>query len=380
MIRQIALFLRWRSQLKQEQQALRLFKKWSVLFEQNRTSNPIENKLALVRLDDIGDYLLWRNCLAVYKNSARFIDYKVTLIGNIVWRPVFEAYDSATVDETIWIDKHLYLSDSLYREKFLKEIRNKNFGTVICPSRTRPLLLDDLIALATGASVRIGVHNSRAISKANKISDAVYNQFFPEKNVEHEFIFNRKFTTFASGMNVNLDGPILPALNSNYFPKQVICFIGASAKSKTWPIDYWIELVKLLQQKGYEPLLSGGKNEKEIAEKITASTQCKSIVGQTNLVGTLEAISGAAAVITGDTMAAHSAVSFNKPTVILANGVNANRFVAYKEAGFKNVKTVYTQEYLNSKKNKAYKAVSKDMESIKPEQVFSTVQQLLNSI
>lgn len=379
MIRQIALFLRWRSQLKQEQQALRLFKNWSVLFKQNRSSNSVENKLALVRLDDIGDYLLWRNCLGVYKKADRFKDYKITLIGNIVWKPIFEAYDSITVDETIWVDKHLYLSDSLYREKLLKEIQNENFGTVICPSRTRPLLLDDLIVLATGAPIRMGVHNSRGIAKANKISDAVYNQFFPEGNVEHEFIFNRKFAAFASGTNVKLERPTLPVLNSNHFPKQVICFIGASAKSKTWPVDYWIELVKSLQQSAYEPLLSGGKNEKEIAEKIIASTLCKSIVGQTNLVETLEVISSSAAVITGDTMAAHAGVSFNKPTVILANGVNAKRFVAYEEAGFENVKTIYTREYLHSKKNKFYKAVTKDMESIKPIQLTDALQKLLRS-
>lgn len=377
MIRQIALFLRWRSQLKQEQQALRLFKNWRILFEQNRSSNSIENKLAIVRLDDIGDYLLWRNCLAVYKSSDRFKNYKVTLIGNIVWKPIFEAYDSATVDETIWLDKHLYLSDLLYREKFLKDIRDENFGTVICPSRTRPLLLDDLIAMATGASVRIGVHNSRGIAKANKISDAVYNQFFPEENAAHEFIFNRKFAAFASGINVNLERTTFPVLNSTYFSKQVICFIGASAKSKTWPVDYWIELVKLLQQSGYEPLLSGGKNEMAISERIIASTLCKSIVGQTNLVETLEAISSSAAVITGDTMAAHAGVSFNKPTVILANGVNAKRFVAYEEAGVENVKTIYTQEYLTSKKDKFYKAVTKDMESIKPTQILNAMQKLL---
>lgn len=379
MIRQIALFLRWRSQLKQEQQALRLFKKWSVLFEQNRTSNPIENKLAIVRLDDIGDYLLWRNYLPVYKNSARFKDYKISLIGNIVWKPIFEAYDSATVDATIWLDKHLYLSDSLYREKFLKEIRDENFDTIICPSRTRPLLLDDLIVLATGAPVRIGVHNSRGVAKANKISDAVYNQFFPEENVEHEFIFNRKFAAFASEMNVSLEGPALPVLNSRLFTNQIICFIGASAKSKTWPVDYWIELVKLLQQNGFEPLLSGGKNEIIIAEEIVATTQCKSIAGQTNLVETLHAIASSAAVITGDTMAAHAGMSFNKPTIILANGVNAKRFVAYEEAGFQNVKTIYTKEYLNSKKDRFYKAVTKDMESIKPEQLTDALQTLLSS-
>jgi ADP-heptose:LPS heptosyltransferase len=108
------------------------------------------------------------------------------------------------------------------------------------------------------------------------------------------------------------------------------------------------------------------------------ATQVNSIVGQTNLVETINAITASTAVITGDTMAAHAAVSLNKPSVILANGVNAQRFVAYEEAGFDKVKTVYTQQYLRSKKDKHYRAVTKDMETIRPMQIFNALKEILH--
>jgi ADP-heptose:LPS heptosyltransferase len=194
----------------------------------------------------------------------------------------------------------------------------------------------------------------------------------------HEFFFNRNFASFTIGNSIKLHAPFLPITSLEFLPKQVICFIGASAKSKTWPLKNWIELVQLLQENGYEPLLSGGKNEISIAERIVTATQAKSIVGQTNLVETTHAIAASAAVISGDTMAAHAAVSLKKPTVILANGVNAKRFVAYEEAGFDNVKTIYTQQYLRSKKDKNYRAVTKDMERIRPMQIIVALQNLLH--
>lgn len=377
MIRTIGIFLRWRSQQKQEHQAMRLFKEWRDFLEQLPQYEIAEKKLAIVRLDDIGDYLLWRNFIEVYKQSERYKNYTVTLIGNVVWKSIFDAFDSETVDETIWVNKKEYLSNDGYRNELWQQIRAQKFETIICPSRTRPLLLDDLIVMASGAVTRLAVPNSRPVAKANRISDAVYNEFFLVEKLEHEFFFNRNFASFISGHNIKLQAPFLPITSSSILPKQIICFIGASAQSKTWPINNWIELVQLLQEKGYEPLLSGGKNEEAIAEKIVNATQVKSIVGQTNLVETIKAIASSIAVITGDTMAAHAAVSLKKPTVILANGVNAIRFVAYEEAGFDKVKTVFTQQYLSSKKDKHYRAVTKDMESIKPAQIMLVLHNLL---
>lgn len=377
-IRKIALFLRQRSEQKNEFALLRQYEEWRLLLQQLPQDIEREKKLAIVRLDDIGDYLLFRNFLLGYKQSERFKDYAVTLIGNLVWKPIFDAFDSETVHSTIWLDKHQYLSNAGYRMNFWQQICAEHFDTIICPSRTRPLLLDDLIVLASGAKTKIACCNSYETVLWNEVSDRNYDQLFSANGMQHEFFFNKDFSSFVVGRDMQLEAPFLPSTASEIDPKQIICFIGASAKSKTWPLKNWIELVQLLQKNGYEPLLSGGKNESLIAEKIVSATQVKSIVGQTNLVETIKAIASSIAVISGDTMAAHAAVSLNKPSVILANGVNAQRFVAYEEAGFDKVKTVYTQQYLRSKKDKHYRAVTKDMETIRPMQIFNVLKEILH--
>jgi len=378
MIRTIGLFLRWRSQQKQEHQSMRLFEEWRGFLEQWPLQVSTEKKLAIVRLDDIGDYLLWRNFIGVYKQSEQYAAYSITLIGNIVWKDIFDAFDRQAVDETIWVHKPQYLSSETYRNELWQTIRDQKFETIVCPSHTRPLLLDDLMVVASGAANRIAVHNSLPLAKSNIISDALYNAFFVQQELVHEFLFNQQFAAYVTGLPQALELPFLPISSSALIPQQVICFIGASAKSKTWPLHYWIDLVKLLQKAGFEPLLSGGKNEILLAEKLVAATQAHSIVGQTNLVDTLNAIATSVAVITGDTMAAHAAVSLKKPMVILANGVNAQRFVAYEETACTHVKTMYTHQYLQRKKDRNYRAVTKDMESIKPKQIMHALNSLLS--
>jgi len=355
-----------------------MFDEWQVMIGQLPKNNCTEKKLAIIRLDDIGDYLLWRNFIGFYKSSKKYEGYSITLIGNKVWKNIFDEYDAESVDFTIWVDKQKYLNDAAYRLELWQQIRSQNFETIICPTRTRPLHIDDSIVLSAGAKNRIAAANSFQFESLNTKSDAHYTQLFADENDGHEFFFNRSFAAFTTEKDIEIYSPSIPNVNSNKVePKRIICFIGAAVKSKTWDLAYWIALVKLLQQNGYNPLLSGGKNEMQIADKIIAATDSASIVGQTNLVETMMAIDFAEAVITGDTMAAHAAVSFGKPTIIMANGVNARRFVSYEEAGFLKVKTIFTQQYLRSQKEIFYSAVSKDMHSIKPSEVFATLQKLL---
>ncbi|HWZ22013.1 MAG TPA: glycosyltransferase family 9 protein [Cytophagaceae bacterium] len=381
MIRKIALLVRERSNIRQEFKVLRQFEEWRTLFDQFPASAKAENKLAIIRVDDIGDYLLFRNFLTFYKNSTRFKNYSITLIGNIVWKSIFEEFDTASVDQTIWVDKHQYFSNKNYRTDLWKNINVQNFTTVVCPSRTRPLLLDDMMALATKATYKIACSNSHTVEECNNASDNLYDELFPSNFLEHEYHFNRAFTEKINKIVLPIASPSLPfTLNAIIPDKTVICFIGASAKSKTWPVNYWIVLIKTLLKNDLNPLLVGGKNELEMANKIIDQTGVSSIVGQTNLIQTLNTIANAMAVVTGDTMAVHAAAAYSKPTVIIANGINAKRFVAYQEAGFNFIRTVYSKPYLKtaSKNETRYRAVTKDMQSIKPTVVFESLQEVLN--
>ncbi len=61
--------------------------------------NSDNKSILIVRLDAIGDYILFRNYLEIIKNT--FKNYRVILAGNITWKNIAEELDREFVDEFI---------------------------------------------------------------------------------------------------------------------------------------------------------------------------------------------------------------------------------------------------------------------------------------
>jgi hypothetical protein len=151
MFRFLSLCIRFLQSQKSAHNLLNTFTRWQADLENLPLYKNKDKKLLIIRLDDIGDYLLFRNSLEAYKTSPRWNAYEITLLGNKIWKDLFEELDSTTVDKTIWINKYLYLKVESSRKLIWQRLREEGFEYVICPSRTRPLLTDDLCAIATGA-------------------------------------------------------------------------------------------------------------------------------------------------------------------------------------------------------------------------------------
>ncbi|WRE75418.1 glycosyltransferase family 9 protein [Helicobacter pylori] len=80
------------------------------------TSPPIRKKtLCFIRLDIIGDYILYRNFLPLFKKY--FEDYETTFIGNTVIKDIATHCDSHC--DSQYIDKFIFL-DNIYWEKYLR--------------------------------------------------------------------------------------------------------------------------------------------------------------------------------------------------------------------------------------------------------------------
>jgi ADP-heptose:LPS heptosyltransferase len=347
--RQISLLLRKWDSAKDRRRVLRKFTAWRASQDKLPPPASRRNTLLLIRLDDIGDYLLFRNQLAMYKKSARWRDHRITLLGNESWRELFNLLDSGAVDDTIWAHKNRYLEDAQYRLGIWIQLRDKGFETVITPSCTRPLLLDDLCMLAAAPLRRIGSVNTNVHAIWNWLSDSWYTSLFnPSLALMHEFQFNAEFAEWVCGIRYAGSRPrierlLSPPLGGSYIGSYVICFAGASTRSKRWPVKRWIEFVTLHRQNSTTKILFAGnsRSELEMVHIIQRRTGTESIAGTVTLPELLHWVAGAQAVVTNDTMAAHMGVSFNKPTVIIANGVNYMRFAEYGTAGIDNVATVY---------------------------------------
>ena len=385
MFRFISIILRKIKSRKVEAKVLKQFLEWKKQLQNSNVQSPTL-KLLIIRLDDIGDYILFRNFLASYKNAERWKDYSITFLGNIVWKDLFEMYDADTVNAVIWIDKKQYFADELYRHKTWMQLHSESFETVVSPSRTRQLLLDDICTIAACAKHTIGAKNNSYHTSWNKTSDDIYSELLNIDNkLMHEFYFNKAFTewcclTDQSGINLQL--PVTYKEDNN----TIICFIGASTKSKKWPEQNWIELIQLLQKEyHYKILIAGGNNDVSSASIIKYSTGVEPVAGKTSLTEMVNLIANAAVVISNDTMAAHIAVACNTSTVLLANGNNAYRFTDYADKGMQHVKSLYPKSFIKKLKYKGksalaeYVAVTSDIATIKPLTVFDAVNNFVNN-
>lgn len=373
-------------EIKSNKKEIKLLKQFAVWKEQQQylPENNAAKKLLIIRLDDIGDYIVFRNFLDAYKVSLKWKDYKITLLGNIFWKDLFEAFDKDKVDDTIWIDKQQYLNNEEYRKSIWIELRNQDFETVICPSRTRPLLLDDLCALASGAINKIASANTFIYKAWNEVSDSLYTELFFLKNEYiHEFIFNKLFAEWCCHIKLEAAAMHFEGIIKKHDSNYLVFFIGAASKSRRWTVKGWIELIKLINKNyQYKIFITGGNTDIKNANKISVQSNAENIAGKTSLSEMVNLIAGAKAVISNNTMAAHIAVACNTPLIIVASGDNYFRFTEYESLNVANVFTIYPEVFKSKLKKYSsdliyYDAVSADIATISAKTVFKALKKIL---
>ena len=404
-IRWISLLLRKFDSAREGERILKSFVQWrntqaALPAPQTSRDDRIRPKLMIIRLDDIGDYLLFRNQLQSYRGSDRWNKHHITLLGNNSWRALFDTFDRQAVDDVIWVDKGKALTSAAYRLELWKRLRAEGFETVIAPSRTRPLVLDDLCMLAAAPARSIGAVNTYLHQSWNQVSDGLYQELFkPANSRVHEFFFNGAFAEWCCGRRFAGGRPALAVAPAQFAAADtpwtravdgiarsyIVCFVGATTRSKRWPVNRWIEFIELYQRaySGRVVIAGNSRREMEAAALIEARTGAQCIAGRVSLLELSSCVAGASAVISNDTMAAHLAVSCNRPTVIVANGVNYERFTDYAEAGINGVATVYPAVFTRRRKQLGDipyhypQAVSGDMATIRAGEVLEALRQVL---
>jgi ADP-heptose:LPS heptosyltransferase len=386
-LRQVSLIGRRADSAKDCRRVMRVFDEWLTDQRKLPAVRHRPGTLLLIRLDDIGDYLLFRNQLEAYKRSARWKSYRITLLGNESWRAFFTELDQPTVDETIWVDKNRYLQNAPYRMAIWQQLRAGGFETVVAPSCSRPLLLDDLCMLAAAPLHSIGALNENVHESWNRRSDSLYTSLFkPSRPLMHDFDFNAEFSTWVNGTRYPGNRPNIetrPAASGQ--GTYMICFVGASIRSKRWPTHRWLEFIALYRRHfSARIVLAGGSStaELEMAKQIQERTGAQNIAGKLAASDLLNWIAGAQSIVSNDTMAAHIGVSLNKPTVIIANGVNYMRFAEYSQAGITQVTAVYSELFnrrrkrLGDRPHAYHETVTGDIASITAGQVIEALRQV----
>lgn len=295
------------------------------------------NKILIVRLDAIGDFVLWLDSASALRKLYPVNKYHITLIGNKIWTDL--AVDSALFDETWPLDNKKFTKNIVYRLMVLAKVRHSGFSIAMQPTYSRELMFGDSIVLASRAPERIGASGDIAHSSPHekRISDKFYTRLIP--SAQMPLMELQRNAEFVKGLGLTEFKPMLPILpvtasppitftEENYY----VLFPGGSWAGKQWPIEKYAALAReIYQLTHWVGVVCGGSGEESLGDALVelADVPLHSWIGKTSLRELVAMIEKAKLVVGNDTSAIHIAAAVSTSAVCVLGGGQYGRFVPY---------------------------------------------------
>jgi len=281
-----------------------------------------KKKILIIKSDAIGDYVMFRNFIKEIKQSKKYRGYEIHLLGNIIWKNLFENLDKNYVDKPHFINrKELYSRKTI--GPLLESLNREAFELVLHPVSHREFAIDYIIKKISSPN-KISYSgtsmNQGALEKS--FTDKYYTKLIKTKS-KFEFDRNREFFEAVIGEKINLPNPRidLKSKQGNYF----VVNPGASVKFRQWKPENFAKvadhLIKKYKSKIY---IVGSKAELALDEKVKFLTKNKNKVEIKNngsLFDLLKLIAGSRGVVSNETCTSHMAVALGKKVYCVASGI-----------------------------------------------------------
>lgn len=300
-------------------------------------------KLLIIRLDSIGDYILIRNFFASIKESKKYKNYKITLCGNIVWKSLADTFDADVISDFIWVNRKKFNNNPFYKFKILKQIYLASFNTVIDTTYTREILFGDSIVRTSRAKFKIGSSGSLDTSlkwKRNLFTNHHYTKLI-NSTVENifEFYRNKLFIEKVIDEPVLITKPNLACNSIKLKPltdkKYAVIFPGAQESKRIWSAEKFELVAKyLINNFKLNIIIAGSASDHKFYKKmnyIKSSKSCFDMTGKTDLPQLAKLISQAKLLVSNETSAVHFAAAVGTKFVCISNGQRFGRFMPYPE-------------------------------------------------
>ena len=201
---------------------------------------PLPNRVLLVRVDHIGDFVMWLDVARTLAEHDRRQGKHVTLLGNAGWSAWAE--ELGIFDAVLPLEVERYKKDLRYRLRIGRRLRREGFGIAVHAASTRVVELGDALVRVSGATEKVGP----TLAQTTMASDRWYTRLVHTGTPELGEL--RKSAALASGLlsaryearvadlrgivNENRLGSLAAVLPSEpYF----VLFPGASHPGRKWP-------------------------------------------------------------------------------------------------------------------------------------------------
>ena len=295
-----------------------------------------------MRLDAIGDFILFLDTFKEYKKLYPDTEWEITLLGNALWQDL--AANLPYADNYFFINRKSFNRNPLYRYKILRRIRRAGFATVIHPIYSREYSFGDAIIRTSAAMERIGSTGdaSNLISFQKKISDGWYTRLIEApagelSELEHnaEFIRRLGLSEFRAAPPKYPLEKIISKLPSEYtFDKSYfIISPGAGWAGRMWAFEKFALVARFVYEKtAWIPVLCAGPGEEKIAESVISyenDLPWRNLAGRVSLSSQVKVIADSKLVIANETSIVHIASAVNCLNLCIIGGGHFGRFYPY---------------------------------------------------
>ena len=325
----------WRSQFK----ALKM--------ENLRPSKSDNNAVVLIKMDAIGDFLIWLDSASQYPKIYK--GKKLTLICNAVCEEI--AKHTGLFDEIIPINSRRFEADNKYKKEILQKAKNLSFDILQQTEFSRTLDMDILAYnIPAGRKIAFKADDSRmnlsryiTFKRIRKKLDAAYDMLIP--STPGRLMELERNAEFIRGLGCEFQAgfPELPKsedIDKDIIPPSpyAVIFPGGSSKKKMWPIERYAQTGEhIVREKNMDIYLCGGKNEEYLfdsfMERITDSAvkaRIHNYFGKTSLLELAEVIRNARLLISNDTSGIHFAAATDTKGICMYGEFDYGRFLPYK--------------------------------------------------
>ncbi len=350
-------------------------------------------KIALIRLDGAGDFILWLEAARHIRDY--YAGYKITLFANAHWAEyaaTLPYWDKVVIVKTSLLSKML-----CYRWRIMLKIWIQQYDIVINPTFYRSYLETEALVNASHATHRIGWNcppHPRLTPSEKIVADAWYTKLFTSSLLTphtSEILRNAEFSSQLTEKEIKPSIHKLPKLAiSPISPELDYCVIfpGASWDGRRWPIDKFVAIGKNIQRDfGLSIVLCGTEDEKPLCDFIerNISKNVINLAGKTRFSEFIEIIRGARILVSNDTSAIHIAPAVNTASVCILGGGHYGMFIPYPSevGGVKPIPAIkkmacYGCEWLCIFDRKIHTPVA-CIRDISVDDVFTLVSQELNN-
>ncbi|MEO5372982.1 MAG: glycosyltransferase family 9 protein [Alphaproteobacteria bacterium] len=295
--------------------------------------------LLVVRMDGIGDMVLFRRSLDHYAEAFGVAAEDITVLGCHSWgsiaAEVFSGYRVRTIDE------HAFERNPFYRFREALWVRRQRFAIAVCDIFFRKALTADSLVWLSQAPVSVVSHPY--ISPATR---AEFNHYLGRVGQiidtgpypTHETDRHRRFVSEILGRTVPAEPPSIPWREATApvpagRPYVVLNF-GSNEPGRRWPFDSYIAIARGLLDAGYRVVFTGGPGEMPSRPRLRRQLNRPGVIDlidRTPLPMLLDLMRRATAVVSNDTGPAHISIALGTPTVVIVGGGHFGSFLPYPQ-------------------------------------------------